>query len=400
MLVQARLFALDQVHNDLLRNLEGNHPLDTAAEQSGMSMDEASDFLKVLEETGAGFFSEYPYFVEKIRPFDPIEDFTYYRRPFQVPLLHIVLPGKCSQNCRWCYSDGLVFRLKPCLGCSFRLRNMPQTLTLDQIRKALVEARLLGCQRLKIHTWDFAQVEDLVIETASIAVAEKIGSIELFTNAPLPRSLIDDLAERRIVPVFQVYSHRKKYHDSVTGQRGGFARMVENFRYMERKGLSFRLFFISTGVGPAPSHVVRSLTKFHPSDIYQDRFLKGLSEVEDYMYGEKSLVPPGVEEFILKQKGGCCRTGRLTLGPDGSYRPCPGDPREIGHVAIESIHSLFQRGLIQPFWEGRDMNGAACGACEFRFACHPCPVVIDQLKGECPIGYDPSTSDWGRPTGQ
>ncbi len=398
LLLQRRVFALDPLRDRVLATVESSRSVEEAASQAGLFLPEVEDFLAALQDLEAGCFMEHPCFVEKVRWLNPIEEITFFRPAPRINTLHIVLSGCCAQDCMHCRPGKVTPRLQPCIGCWRTAGKKRQTLTAEETEKAVREAAVFGCRSLMLHAGDLDSIEELVIDTVTAASENGYESVEIMTGSPVSGQLIEQFAELRIVPAFQLYSNRASVHDAICGREGSFLRLMDNLAQMRNVQVPFKLIYVFTGEDSDPRDIVADMQSWGPVEIYSDRLISDDERVSDFIYGFDFLIPPDINRYVLKLRSLSCLQGRLTLGCDGIYHPCPLlYEYELGHVRETTVREIFEKEEIQKFWHG-GVADASCPECEFRFACHHCEAMLSHLGSTRYIcGYNPLSGQWEAP---
>lgn len=387
LLLQQKVFALDTVRSQILADTEHNCSLEEAADRTGLSLVETEIFFDALNKLGAGCFLDRPCFVEKIRPFNPVEDITFFRPAPRIDILHITLTGQCSRNCSFCVPGQLTPRLQPCLGCHREPAGRKQTLPLPYIKKALEETALLGCHSVVFHAGDPHLTEELLPKTILTAQKLNYSMFDLITGTPLAKKFIKRLMKMKTTPVFQVFSDQEAVHDRISGKKGSWAQLLQNISFLKENNYPFKLVYLFTGENPDPYEVLSNLNKFGAGSVYSDRLIKSSPPVRDFIYGENYLIPPDIGRYIAKHKNHTCRHGKLALNWDGRYYPCPALlNHELGHVRETTVQEIFAEKKIQPHWlRQSSQEQEPCSECEFRFACHRCEAVLPQYQDKALI---------------
>ncbi|WP_418791991.1 SPASM domain-containing protein [Phosphitispora sp. TUW77] len=380
LLLQQKVFALDLLRSQILAYTEQNYSLEQAANQIGLSLPETEKFLDALNNLGAGCFLEQPCFVEKIRPFNPVEDITFFRPAPKINILHINLTSQCSQDCIFCEPGKFTPRLQPCLGCRRELAGREQILPFHYIKKALEETALLGCHSIVFHAGDPHITEELLSDTILNACKLNYNMFELITGTPLAKGLIKQLTKMKITPVFQIFSDQEAVHDHISGKKGNWAQLMQNIFFLKKNDYPFKLVYLFAGEDPDPYRVLANLNKLGPEAVYSDRLLKNSPPVKDFIYGENYLTPPDIGRYISKQKNHTCLHGKLALNWDGKYYPCPAFlGHELGHVRETTVQEIFAEKKNLQYWQSNNEQ-ETCFKCEFRFACHRCEALFLQCE--------------------
>jgi len=408
LLLAEKVFSLDGVRSNILKLTENNLPLDEVSHRVGLPDAEIRAFLSALEDTGAGFFADHAYCVEKIRPFNPIEDITFFRPAPQLNILHITPTWSCSGKCGFCHGGEPIPRLQPCLGCQQKNTEDNSKLTIPLIDKAIGESACLGCRSLVIHSGSPDCSADLITETILTAREYGYTTIQLVSGCPVPEKFLKHLILLETTPIFQIFSDSGPIHDKVAGEEASFLLLMRNISILKAEGFPFKLVYLYTGEEPEPQKVFSNLQTLNPGEVYADRLVRPDSETGcalgagehapgngDFLYGPASLLPPDIVKYVSGVKRQNCLNGRLALNPDGYFYPCPVSLQyKMGHVSETTVQDLFAEEILQGHWHDSSGTGEICERCEFYFACHRCKTTLYSQQGKCLYGYEPDKGEW------
>lgn len=396
LLPQNRFFTLEPRYNSILKALEKNLNLGEVSIQERVYVHEIKKLLTELEQMQAGCILDQPYFIEKIRPLNPMDDITFFRPAPVINLLNITLSGQCSQDCFFCRSDELTPRLQPCLGCTRSADTSQTSLQPELIKKALEEAAWMGCSFVRLHAGDINLIPDTFTQAAAASRQTGYHTVELMTGTALSEKLIEVIIQYKIIPVFQIFSDKKEIHDEVTGREGSFRDLMLNIRELRDRDAAFKLTYLYTARENNPHEVLAPLQKSGAAIVFSDRLLNVPPAEKPFIYKSDFLIPPGINSYAGQQNGNTCLTGKLALSVDGKYYPCPHfQEHELRDASSSSIQDIFASGTIQDFWWGYDSGPASCTECELRYACFRCkaiPSAYDDNQFIC--GYNPEAGQW------
>ncbi|PKM47840.1 MAG: hypothetical protein CVV03_01275 [Firmicutes bacterium HGW-Firmicutes-8] len=394
LLLREKVFSLDAVRSNILKLIKNNCSLEEVSNRLGLPANEIEAFLSALEAAGAGCFVDRPYFVEKIRPLNPVEEITFFRPSPRLTILHITPTWFCSGNCKFCRPGKPISRLQPCLGCRRKDTEKMLLLTIPQIEKAIGEAACLGCRSLLLHTGSPDYCADLIFDT--LLTAEKYGyNVQLASGSPIPEKFLKHLARPGTTLIFQIFSDSGPVHDEIAGKKGSFSLLMKNISFLKSKELPFKLVYLNTGKDPDPHRVLLNLETLNPGAVYGDRLVGHSSQTGDFLYGSESLLPPDISKYVTRVQGYNCLNGRLALNPDGYFSPCPSHiENKMAHISDTTVQDLFAEETLPKYWHESNKTGEICNRCEFQFACHRCQTALYSQKGSCIYGYDPEKGEW------
>jgi radical SAM protein with 4Fe4S-binding SPASM domain len=116
--------------------------------------------------------------------------------------------------------------------------------------------------------------------------------------------------------------------------------------------------------------------------------------------GVDRISVPGPRELFTRKRQSACLHGVVAITADGSIRPCPMIPDEIGHMASGGLRTVFRNREHEKYWNLSKDRVSGCAQCEYRYGCVDCAAVDlcrDRLPavGRAICGYDPSAGLWG-----
>lgn len=393
LLTRARILSLEPRKSKLLDMLEKNCTVAEAAAGAAMELPAARNFLKTLVILKAGCFLKQKGHIEKVRHINPIQEIAFFRPPPTIRLLHLVLSHRCSQNCFFCDDrTTAVRRLHPCINCWKGEENI-EALSAEIIEKVIEAVSVFEGRRLMLHAGDGGLVEDLLAASLEAAAKFDFQSIEMVTGTAMNDRNLDLLIRHQAVPVYQVFSSRPQPHDRVARTDGSFERLCRNFKTIQQKGGAFKLAYLHTGIDIHPERQVAALKQFGPTQIYSDRLFSENVRKSKFAYGSEVLTAPDVKFYAESKNTPSCLSGRLALGVDGNFYPCPLlSKNPLGSAAATSLQQLLADGSIQAYWDAPAANDGVCDGCEFQYGCYQCRIaaaLYDDKKMIC--GYHPQT---------
>lgn len=395
-LARRETFRLSHRASTVLRVLETNASIQETARETGCNVSWIVEMLSTLQEHHAGCFFERPPFVEKIRQPDIVTPENLYRPPPHLHTLHVVPTSQCGQKCSFCKTGSVPQRLWPCRGCWRGSDSEPKTLSIDHIAKALEECSHMECQTLLVHAGDARPISGYLTDLFRIASKNGYRTTELITGAPLSDQLLGAMAAFNVSPTFQLYSSRATNHDSIAGVPRSFSLIAENMDELRQQSLPFNIIYINTEIDNDPEKVIRELYDFEPLVLHLDRLVTAEIPAGRFLYGEGSLVPVDVSRYIFWQSGNSCLTGRLALGSDGVYSPCPllWD-HKLGNVKSVSVQELFARESLAIYWNDSHSRDGTCMRCEYAMACAICKGGFAHLaEKKLSCGYNCKSGEW------
>jgi MoaA/NifB/PqqE/SkfB family radical SAM enzyme len=138
----------------------------------------------------------------------------------------IDLTYRCNNNCRHCW-----------LRIPAGAKEKKDELTFDEIKKIVVEARKMGCQRWKISGGepmlrpDFPEIFDFI--------TAKAVTYSLNTNGTLIIPKIARLLTRKGNKMVALYGTTPRVHDHITRNPGSFEATMRGFAYLKEAGAGF-----------------------------------------------------------------------------------------------------------------------------------------------------------------
>lgn len=136
------------------------------------------------------------------------------------------LTHRCNNNCRHCWTHLSKHSEKRC-----------QELTLDEIKRIVLEARAMGCRQWSIFGGepmlrpDFCEIFDFITKHSSF--------YSINTNGTLITPEIAGLMRRQGDIMVSIYGATADIHDHITRTPGSFKRMVRGLTLLKEAGVSF-----------------------------------------------------------------------------------------------------------------------------------------------------------------
>lgn len=160
----------------------------------------------------------------------PVSYYSEIKRVNNLPRLPLEgsldLTYRCNTHCRHCW-----------LSIPSDAPEAKEELTLDEIKRIVKEAKMMGCRRWSISGGepmlrsDFAEIFDYVTSNSS--------SYSLNTNGTLITPKIAQLMKRKGSKMVALYGATAAVHDHITRQKGSFEATLRGFRYLKEAGAGF-----------------------------------------------------------------------------------------------------------------------------------------------------------------
>lgn len=252
--------------------------------------------------------------------------------------LWLEITPKCNLRCLHCYSE------------SGPTRRISEGLQYEDWRQILVEAALLGCEKVQFIGGEptlYPHLNKLVKD----AREQGFSFLEVFTNGTiLTDSMFDQFKQSNVNLAFSVYASEEDSHDDITQTQGSFARTMESMREAILRGIRVRASVIRM---PKNSNqiekLVAMLSKMGVTSIQID----GVRTVGR----GKNFDLVGTESPSLC---GSCWQGKLCIDSRGMAFPCVfARDRCVGHVrnGIQSILDSLQLSEFRATSRAQQMRG-------------------------------------------
>jgi radical SAM protein with 4Fe4S-binding SPASM domain len=206
------------------------------------------------------------------------------------------------------------------------------------------------------------------------------------------------------------YSHSASRHDAMTGVPGSFDRLVEAFRLLLDRGVSFtvnivlheetygdlpgiREFLTSLGIDESRTRANPVLPAGRGCAAKTDlRLLRN-----DFPH-EPFLHVGGRESRELSCP--TCWQGQITITPQGRLLLCNMlRDLSVGELGQQDLGSILASARCQSMWSLTLDQIEGCNQCELRFSCYDCRAAAALLEGNLygrnPLcRYDPLKGEW------
>ena len=275
-------------------------------------------------------------------------------------LLFIELTLRCNERCLHCYAGSDPER--------------SETLSADEVKRVLDEARAMGNPRLQFTGGDPLIHPDLVALVAH-AHALDFPTIEIYTNGLLlHQKLLQQLTPFRPHFAFSLYSHLPRHHDAITRLPGSHARTMEAIRRVAAMQLPLRVSIITMAENRDDLEATRRLlidTGVAAAQI-------GSDTVRAIGRGSRRAAPSSQQAPQPLP----ARRGKLCISADGRIYPCIFSR----NVALGSIHHGSIRKQLAAIPVPQPPSGLDhWRRCQQRLTCGDCQLSAWLLeKPSCP----------------
>lgn len=124
-----------------------------------------------------------------------------------------------------------------------------------------------------------------------------------------------------------------------------------------------------------------------------------MTQAEKLVIKRVNLRHITIHEFLHAQEFHPCLYGKLAISADGFLLPCPAMPENVvGDLREESLQALFEKRVLDPYWQLTKDHIKPCQDCEFRYACPDCRALHARVTGHLTkvayCSYNPITGMW------
>lgn len=218
--------------------------------------------------------------------------------PTGLDFVWLELTNRCNLQCSHCYTES-----SPTSGDKDVLGEADYLDLIDQLHA-------LGCRKIQFIGGEPTLNRSLprLIEAAHLRGYE---FIEVFTNLTrLSDDLLDTFQRYKVAVATSFYSHRRRTHDTITGQIGSYDRTLRNMRRVIASGLQFRVGVIV--IDQDAEEIARTW------DFLRELGVEHIGSDHVRKFGRADTA----HACDMGELCGSCAGNILSIGPDGVVAPC------------------------------------------------------------------------------
>lgn len=296
-------------------------------------------FFRELTERQLGFFSEKPFYIDKIRESSFLTHLHRELKDYKIQIAILQLTGHCSQNRENCRD----YFCPPCRQGEKKSRDMPPEnwySIIDTLSNAGATSFLLTGGNVLLYKGFYEVLKYLKKKDVSVSVLLPRldpGHPQLFREHIL------------LFPCAGDWEEKKKYHDvTVYCPETVPAKSVEAWRHQGYKILPVQL---------SSSPIT-----------------------------ESSMRPCTLERYEGRKHRDLCLSGKIYVDYAGNVIPClQGYQYTCGSLIHDPFHLVFKR-LIENYWDLPIRPHEKCGRCQWFYSCPSCRFT--DVSAQCRVSFE------------
>ena len=318
------------------------------------------------------------------------------KRAIRPSWLMLEITNACNLCCRHCYVPA---------DFSTADVNSP-TLPTSRWMELLAQGRAIGFRSVQLTGGEPTLHPDL---SPLLRTAFGLGyrPVALFTNLMrLSDDLLAVLSEILAQVHSSLYSHDAEIHDSITGQKGSFARTLQGLRRVLAAEIET---YVSVALLQQNWATRRETISFlNHLGLASDHIKVGCARPQGRgadlsLPVAQSFWPRKLDEWAVEDNthlvANTCWAGRTAISAKGDVYVCVGERTPLGNVTSAPLKPIVESPAMRRLWQITLDDVPECSQCEFRYGCFDCRADVHLLTGDLwgrdpTCGYNPKTGRW------
>jgi radical SAM protein with 4Fe4S-binding SPASM domain len=357
------IISINQLIGSILVLTEDGKNINEIAQLLGMTVAEVCLPLNDLVKQELGNYYSSRIYIEKYKVGSPIE-----MNLTNLPIIKrcfVELPGECELDCAFCGQPTLF----QCSTCT-RLKTNADVFSTKAFISRILQ---MNCEQLIIHGGDplsnLDQLKSVVQYSREQGYKRKIL---LITNG----SLIDYEIAKWFVK-YQVHPIVPVFHSIKNKQASYLKSIFDLTREM-------KIPLVVTNVIIEGENAEESSIKDVLLQIKPDSLMSSVIFAKDRIDRPPTMRRINADIYYNSNKHHPCLWGTLAISASGDILPCPHLRKEVlGHIEDPNcIESIFERKIIDDYWNLPLSLLDNCRDCAFQFGCLDCRAVEMRFTGD------------------
>lgn len=347
-------------------------------------------YLKTLEKNGL---------LESSSQTD-IKPYTVPQKRNTLKLVWLEITQACNMHCLHCYEGQ-----RHIVGSN--------TLTLEQWKKIIDEIVDLGVRRVVVIGGEPCMHKNIVDILQYLRLKKESLSITLFTNGYFFDERLFNIVIRNKIDVkVSLYGHTAELHDSITGIKGSFLRLMSTIFRLTDNGINVNVAVTLMKENEKYYEDIKKFIQELPVRGYKFDVIREVvngtqnihipitKKVVDMAYRKRPNFYVKKDQFDNNIYYNSCWNGKMVITETGDILPCVFARNHVcGNIKDEKLEDIiYRKTQLEKCWKSTYDEVDECKACEYRYACHDCRPIAESSKDihaknpRCK--YNPLMGDW------
>jgi pyruvate-formate lyase-activating enzyme len=402
-LFNGKTYHLSMSESEIVRALTSNISVEEVLKKYGV---EASNIINRYIEDGYATFFDSPVYAEPYYPTNRFETKTFMSNIPVMKIAFIQITDACDAKCSFCHNDDF-YQWQGCNSC---LR-WPQGGINERLDLQKAESTLNILNDISVPCVKFSGGNPLQEFHLVESVSEKFRTVSpnmalsINTNGRYLNDYVAKAAKRlNLVFNFSIFGSCEENYTEVTNDPNLYQDLLKAVSLCQDWDIEYSLTLVITPAMRNNYTMMRNFaSSLRPKAIYTTEVLRKDDKMEKLVSsptGSDRVEHVGATEFFHRRKFNFCMDGKIGIGSNGSFVPCPSWLDAIGHIdGPTDFRRLFSGGSIYSFWENSKGQAAVCENCENRYACVDCSLLESECAKDATVqqyfcDYIPESGEW------